>query len=276
MIQSDTLYITDSASCRYVIVDLFPIKRDTVLPISALWGNESVKETQSYHTGTIMHQKMNRVSTLRTSDEILSALILAFFILLVFFSREIIDIIPALLKSLFKLSNHAKLENKLALSKQRDVVTIVAALYFPVLVTLMFGDYLINKYEIPPLHYMLISIGCLFGIWLARKTVFNLLSWIANDKNTFRMIEKIGHNHLIISVIFSFPAILANFIWPDIPAPVAINILTACCLFVYVFYLIRGYQIIISHHYSHFFYILYLCAVELLPVALIVNFILSY
>ncbi|MFA6335297.1 MAG: DUF4271 domain-containing protein [Bacteroidales bacterium] len=268
MLQQDTLYITDSASCRYIVTDIYISQKDTILPIDSLWSTKTLTHTVSLQPG--------QPGTLKNSDDILSALILAFFVLLVFFSREVINVLPAVLKSLFKLKNHFKLEDKLALSNQRDVVTIIAALYFPVLITLMSGDYLIGKYQILPLSYLLISLGFIFAYWLLRKTLYNILSWVTKDKITFKLVEKIGYNHLIISVIFSFPSILINFIWPGISDYIIINILVISLLFVYVFYIIRGYQIIIAHRYSHFFYILYLCAVELLPVALIVNFILSY
>lgn len=276
MVQHDTLYITDSISCRYIVTDIYTSQEDTILPIDQLWSARTLTHTAPLYSSTVSDQGRNFLDNLKNNDNILSALILGFFVLLVFFSREVIEVFPAVLKSLFKLKNHIKLEDKLALSKQRDVVTIIAALYFPVLITLMNGDFLTEDFGIYPLVFLLSSLTFILIYWLMRKAVGYLLSWVTNDKSTFNLIEKIGYNHLIISIIFSFPSIIINFLLPEISYSIIINILIFCCLFVFIFYIVRVYQIIISHHYSLFFYILYLCTVEILPVALIVNFILSY
>ncbi|MEN6618454.1 MAG: DUF4271 domain-containing protein [Rikenellaceae bacterium] len=269
MIQKDTLYITDSLSCKYIIIDRYVSQKDTILSIDSLWDHHTLTRTASPSS---FHQP----NGFKNGNDILSSLILAFFILLVLFSREIINVFPAVMNSLLKLKNHFKLEDKLALSAQRNVVTVIAALYFPVLVTLMNRGYIIAKYQLLPNYFLLISLAVIFGFWLLRKGLYGILSWLTKDNITFKLIEKIGYNHLIISVIFSFPAILLRFIWPEISDTIILNVLIFSLLLVFIFYIIRGYQIIISHHYSHFFYILYLCGVELLPVALLSNFILSY
>ena len=269
MLQQDTLYITDSVSCKYILIDKNISQKDTILPIESLWSSKSLAISTVNTTDKLPENN-------KANDNVLSSVTLAFFILLVLFSREIINIFPLIFKSIFKLKNHYKLEDKLALTRQRDVVSIVAALYFPVLITLMNSNYIADKYRLLPLNCLLISLLIIFVYWLIRKTLYGILSWVTKDKVTFKMIEKIGYNHLIISVIFSLPSILFRFIWPQISDITTLNTLLFCCLIVYCLYIIRGYQIIISHRYSHFFYILYLCGIELLPFAILANLILSY
>jgi hypothetical protein len=272
MIIKDTLFITDSVSCKYILVDIDTTEQQEFLPVDNLFGHHTLTKvpeilpaaSDNFSAGNKQH------------DEVLSTLVLAFFIIMVIFSREIINVIPAVLSSLFKLKNHFKLEDKLALSGQRTVVTIISALYFPVLLTLMNSDYILDSFQLLPQYFLLLCILTLFTLWLVRKGIYDLLSWLTKDKNTFRLIERIGYNHMIISVIFSLPAIFLSFFWPEIDPSTVLIVLISSVLFVFLIYLIRGYQIIISHHYSHFFYILYLCSIELLPIALISNFILSY
>lgn len=267
--QSDTLYITDSLSCKYILVDRFVSQKDTLPSIESLWGHHTlINSASSIHSG--------EADSVRSSDYVLSAIILTFFILLVIFSREVRKVLPATLNSLFKLSNHLKLENKLSLSNQRDIVTVIAALYFPIFITLLNSDRLIDNSQLQPKYFLLLSLAFIAGFWLLRKSLYSTLSWLTKDKNTFKLIEKIGYNHLIISVIFSFPIILLTFIWPQISDVFVFNVLICSTLFIFAVNLYRGYQIIISHRYSHFFYILYLCGIELLPIALLLNFILSY
>jgi len=269
MHQQDTLYITDSTSCRYLILDQDISQKDTILPIESLWSQRSL---------TLSTTKLPYVQNgdNDSEDNVISSVTLAFFILLVLFSKEVINIFPIIFKSLFKLKNHYKLEDKLALSRQRDLVTIVAALYFPVLITLMNSHYIVEKYDMQPFRYFIYFILFIFAFWFVRKTLYSILSWVTKDKVTFKLIEKVGYNHLIISVFFSLPSILIRFIWPQISDSITLNTLLFSCLVVYFVYIFRGYQIIMSNRYSHFFYILYLCGIELLPLSIIANLILSY
>jgi len=269
MLQQDTLYITDSVSCKYILIDKNISQKDTILPIESLWSQRNLTLSAS-------KPSFNQPDNNNSGDNILSSVTLAFFILLVLFSKEVINIFPIIFKSLFKLKNHYKLEDKLALSRQRDLVSIVAAFYFPVLITIINSQYIVDKYDLLPIKYFLFFLLFIFAFWFIRKTLYNILSWVTKDKVTFKLIEKIGYNHLIISVFFSLPPILIRFIWPQISDITTINILLFSCLFVYCFYIFRGYQIIMSHRYSHFFYILYLCGIELLPLSIIANLILSY
>jgi len=269
MIVRDTLFITDSVSCKYILVDIDTSQQQVFLPVDNLFGHQTL-------TKAIASPVPHLSSGYKQNDEILSTLVLAFFIIMVIFSREIINVLPAAINSLFSLKNHYKLEEKLALSGQRNVVTAISALYFPVLLTLMNSEYIFDSFNLLPQYFLILSILSLFVIWLVRKGIFDLLSWLTKDKNTFKLIERIGYNHMIISVVFSLPAILLRFFLPETDPSFILNVLIFSFLFVYLFYIIRSYQIIISHRYSHFFYILYLCSIELLPIALLSNFILSY
>ncbi len=269
MTQKDTLYITDSTCCKYIVIDRISSQSDTIFPIEKLW------KTTTY-AGSLPPQSYENHNNSNGSSDAVSAIVLAFFVILIIFSREVINVIPASLSSLFKLKNHFKIEETLLLSAQRDIVAIIASIYFPVLIILMNREMITDNFSFSPPILILILISFFLIFWFFRKSVFSILTWVTKDKTTFKLVEKISYNHLIISVIFSFPAIFLRFIWPETPEITIINTLLFCILFIYTFYLIRGYQIILSHHYSHFFYILYLCTVELLPVALLANLILSY
>jgi hypothetical protein len=256
-------------TCSYPFEYSYTPQKDSIKSVSILWGGDN----QQY-TGSI--ESIKSVSANSGDDYVVSIFFLAFFILVLICSKEIINVYPSVIKAFFKLKNHIRLEERLAISNQRDIVTAVVVLYYPLLISLMFGDMIGSVYKIPPRIYLLISIAILTALWIVRKGMFCMLSWLTKDKNTFRFIEKISFNYLIVSVIFTFPAAFITFFWPDIPDLIILKILLYCCLFVFFIYLTKGFQIIISHRFSLFFYILYLCALELLPIALIANLILSF
>ena len=209
------------------------------------------------------------------TDVLLSFIILAFFVILIFFSREILTVIPSVFRSTFNLKNHYKIEEKLSLSNMRNVVFLVSLIYFPVIVTIMAGSYIQLRFGIYPPLFLILFFGILILLGIVKKLIFKLLSWLNRDKNTFTLLEKVGYNHIILATIVTFPSLLAQVVTNEYSGEIQIYAMIICVLPVYILYLIRSSQIIIGQRYSHFFYILYLCGAEFLPIVLIVHFILS-
>ncbi|MCK9628237.1 MAG: DUF4271 domain-containing protein [Bacteroidales bacterium] len=255
-------------TCTYPNEYIYNPQNDSVMPVSSLWSASTEYYTIDMPSGPPRNE-------FAKNDIIISGIFLAFFVLLIISSKEILNVYPAVIKSFFKLKNHIKLEERLAISNQRDIVAGVVLLYYPILITLTFDDLIIKKYNIIPELYLVIIFVALTCLWLVRKGLFNLLSWLMREKNAFRFIEKISYNYLISSVIITFPAAMTGFFWPGISDDTIVKTLLYCSLFVYFIYLTKTWQIIISRRFSLFFYILYLCTLEFLPIALIVNLILS-
>jgi hypothetical protein len=267
MFQTDTLYITDSVSCRYLVYNTYSAQGENVLPIDSLWRS-STKNL------TIVPAPAGNVTS-EKPDVFLSGIIISFFILLVVFSREIISTLPAVLKALTCLRDHCKLEEKLALTQQRNVVFVISLIYFPVIITLLADNYVSQEFNIYPPFFLIGFFVFLLLFGLAKKLIFKLLSWINRDKVTFNLLEKVGYNHVIIAAIFTFPSVLIKTFSSLITEEEVVFIMAISVLPILFIYLFRSYQIIIGHRFSHFFYILYLCGAEILPLVLIANFILS-
>lgn len=240
---------------------------DNVNPVDTLW------ETGTKIISSI--PPVNDTGSYAISDTPLSIIILAFFVILVFFSREIITVIPSALKSAFNLKNHYKSEEKLSLSSMRNLVFIISLIYFPVIITIMAGSYIELRFGIYPPLFLIIFFGVLIVLGVVKKLIFKLLSWLNRDKHTFTFIEKVGFNHIILATIVTFPALLTQLVTDDYSGETQIYAMIICTLPVYILYLVRTFQIIIGQHYSLFFYILYLCGAEFLPIVLLVHFILS-
>lgn len=208
-------------------------------------------------------------------DILLSFIILVFFVGLVVFSRELLTVIPNVIKSTFNFKNHYKIEEKLSLSNMRNVVFVISLIYFPMIVTIMARGFIEEQLSLYLPLFLLFSFIALVSVGLAKKLILLLLAWLNKDKLTFSFIEKVGFNHVIIASIITFPALLMKLLSDDISGELLVYTMAFSILPIYILYLVRGYQIIIGQHYSHFFYILYLCGAEILPIVLIVHFILS-
>ena len=147
MFRSDTLYITDSVSCRYFVYKTYSAQGENILSIDSLWRS-STKSLTIVPTPAVN-------ITPEKPDLFLSGIIISFFILLVVFSRELISTIPALLKAFTNLRDHFKIEEKLALTQQRNIVFIISLLYFPVIITLLADNYVSQEFNIYPPYFLI-------------------------------------------------------------------------------------------------------------------------
>lgn len=267
MPRTDTLYLTDSSSCKLLIVDFYPIQKDSVKSINQLWSSTTKIVTDSTPLPVSKYEDLQ--------NNLMSGIIFAFFIALIIFSREILVITPAITKTLFSYKNHIKLEEKLGLTNQRNIVAMLSVFYIPLIILLIAGKTIEAETGMFKPYFYLASVGVLLSYWILKKTMFGLISWITREKNAFYMIEKFSYNHIILLSLLSFVIFIVLLADPSISEQTLFMCLLAIALFVYSIYLIRTCQIIIKHSFSIIFYILYLCAVELLPISLFINFILS-
>ncbi|HCT94945.1 MAG: hypothetical protein A2X19_10305 [Bacteroidetes bacterium GWE2_39_28] len=267
MMVRDTITITDSLSCRFIVLerDQFFTARK-VLPVDSLWNTTVI--SQSY-PGDIS-------GTSPGESYLDSSLIMLFIIITLFFFREILNTIPSIFKSLLSHKEHVRLEEKLSASTQRNITALIAALFFPIFLTITIGDTVSAYSGIPSLLQFIFALGVVVVYWIFKSFVLNFLGWITKNKQIFNLIGKIGYNHLIMAALFSTPILLSHFFIPELEFSLFYKLLIYCIVLIYVLYLIRVYQTIIINRFSHIFYIVYLCSVELLPIALFANFLLSY
>lgn len=237
------------------------------LPVDSLWGRAS---------SSIPARKYNLPENHSDSPGIaVSLFAMIFFLALILFSREIFSTVRFLAGSFYRLRDQYRNEEKLSYTSQRNLTAFIFSAFYPLLLTLVFGDILIDFLPFSKTGLLFTFLGAMAAVWLSRMAAFKFLSWITRDKNSFRLVERISYNHIIISVLLTFPAVLTIILLPGVEVVTQLMILAICCLLVYILFLVRSYQIIISNHYSHFFIILYLCTLEFLPTVLIANFILS-
>jgi flagellar biosynthesis protein FlhB len=263
----DTITITDSLSCRFIVLEreqVFTARK--VLPVDSLWN-----------TTVISQSHMGEIREISTGESYLeSSLILLFIIITLFFFREILNTIPSIFKSLLSHKEHVRLEEKLSASTQRNITALIAALFFPIFLTITIGDTVSAYSGIPGWLQFVFGLGLVIAYWVFKSLVLKFLGWITKNKHIFNLIGKIGYNHLIMAAIFSTPILLSRFFIPELEFSLFYKLLIYCIVLIYVLYLIRVYQTIIINRFSHIFYIVYLCSVELLPIALFANFLLSY
>lgn len=266
---ADTITVTNLLYSRFIVVEKsYPDSNETIKPMNQLWSS----------TTLISHNKSDfvKIEEEHPDDYFISSLMLLFFILTAIFSRELVITFPNIFKSLFSFKKQVKWESKLSESNQRNIAALLAAIYFPLFIAFSFGDYFDTQYGIERFFLLAASAIIILSYWIFKSIILRFLGWITKSKVTFILVGKIGYNHLILSVFMSFPFFLIPLFKTQADYDSLLKWLSICILSAYVLFLIKGYKAIISSHFSHFFYILYLCTVELLPIALMTHFLLSY
>ncbi len=126
------------------------------------------------------------------------------------------------------------------------------------------------------------SIGINFLLCLAsvavyftlRYALFRILGW-TNRCSIFKYLNRLYYTYSIMGIVLITLIFLVYMVFPSIPASGIIACIATVAAVTLCAYFIRGYQIIISNGFSHFFWILYLCTLEILPLLVIGHIILS-
>ncbi len=118
--------------------------------------------------------------------------------------------------------------------------------------------------------FVIFSIGCcsILAYFFIKRVALYLLRWLHKD-NVFISVFKMS----ITFAILNYTLIICGFIIYRAIESISPAILikySYICTFVSLFlYYVNGYKIFLSNGFSHFFYILYLCTLEILPLLVI-------
>lgn len=271
MLQRDTITIIDSLTCSFIVIDNMQEHsvKEVINPVDSLWGSQTLSKTLP---GDFLVAKQVK----SPYGYVVSGFVLLFFVLLLLFFREVVATIPNIVKNSFNFRAQRVQEEKLSAVNQRNITALIGALFITLFVVLTFGNYF--KKSTGAENYMLIplSLGIMASYWVFKSLMLKFVGWVSKVRHPFWLIGKIGYNHLILAATFTIPVIIVPIFITQFNEIFLLKFLAISYIAVFFLYLIRVYQIITSYHFSHFFYILYLCTVEILPIALFTNFLLSY
>lgn len=243
--------------------------KEGFMPVDSLWGAQTLSSTLQQNTIAPKHKKEN-------SNHFTSGFALLFLILLFLFFREILFTVPNIIRNTFNLKGQKALEERLSSVNQRDITALMGALFLTLFIVITFGNYFEESTGIQSFLLIPASFGVIVGYWVFKSLMLRFAGWLSKAKQPFLLIGKLGYNHLILAAIATIPVILIPIFTTEFNEALLLKMLIYCYLALFVLYFIRVYQILISYHFSHFFYILYLCTVEILPIALFINFLLSH
>lgn len=107
---------------------------------------------------------------------------------------------------------------------------------------------------------------------LFRRIFFSLLSWV-NSNGIFMVVNKISYSYLVLWILFALAGLILNTVFLHLDFSLIALYLMAGAFLTFMLYFIRGYQLIVANGFSQFFYILYLCTLEILPMIILAHLI---
>ncbi len=238
-----------------------------VLPASNAWPESSIACTDVVDIAT--------GADLPFVDSIANLCIVSAIIILFLFAfSRIMEGIFAIASSVFNAKKLLAIERQANLYGSRNVLLVFSLI---VSVFIFINDSLTknlieNNYPLG-IRFLLVFIVIIL-YFTARYIVFKVMDWV-NRKPVFKYINRFYYTHAILSILLLTLGFLFLMIFPNIPVVYIRSYTIGIASFTLLLYFTRGYQLIISNGFSHFFWILYLCTLEILPSIAILHLILS-
>lgn len=200
---------------------------------------------------------------------VLILLIIVFFL---FAYERILEGLHYILSSFLSLKKMLIIENQYNTQVSRNTLLIFSAIVLSFILANHNEEAEIvdNTYPVV-FRFLLIFVG-LAGYLLFKRVFFQILSWV-NCSNVFMTVNKISYSYMILWILIVLVGAILNAVFFNLDFSLVALYVCLSAILVFPLYFIRGYQLIISNGFSQFFYILYLCTLEILPVMILVHLI---
>ena len=189
-------------------------------------------------------------------------------VLLIVELLDYLRVFPHLLRCLPRWKGNVELEHSVSLARTRNTVALVAALIF-----VLTADYFSLvapsfRLQVSPEWRLVVCAGLLAGMIIVRRLCYLATPMRSRTSEFASTMRHTIYNYLILLVSFMLPsALLLAAIGMDLSA--ARTVLIAEIAVFYLVHLIRSSQILHSR-YGSLATILYLCALEILPVGILI------
>ena len=239
----------------------------TTYAIEKLWPESyNVLETITSGTGDVVLSFTDTVTNFG-----IVGLVIGFFL---FAFGRIADGLEVVIVSLFNYKELTKIEGQTNLFMSRNILLMFSLL----VLAFMFANsgllYYMNGHKFPVGVTFALTLAIFFVYFMARQISFSILNWV-NKRSFFKYISRVYYTHLTVAAVFSIVGLALYMIFPHMGRPLLIYYLYPLLALISVIYFVRCYKIIISNGFSNFFWILYLCTLEILPLVVLGHVILS-
>ena len=111
----------------------------------------------------------------------------------------------------------------------------------------------------------------LASLALFRLAGCRMLGWLTSRQAAFRAVERVNEAVCVLAMAASFPVFLLGWLAPAVPHWLLWILLAVIALIAALVYVWRGGKIILATQFSIYYWVLYLCALDFLPICVVVN-----
>ena len=140
--------------------------------------------------------------------------------------------------------------------------------------TIPFFAYTCCKVGVSSLNFWYVLL-VVVSFFLLRHVIYAVTAWLTGRDEPFQLLERTSLGCSLLPMAFSVPALVVFRIFPTVPEAVFGIYIAALCVFGAVVYFVRSYKIFTLSRFSSFFWFLYLCSLEILPMCVAINILVS-
>ena len=115
------------------------------------------------------------------------------------------------------------------------------------------------------------TLGLLLALVLFSWLSCRAMGWLGGDPATFRAVERVAQAVSVVAMAASFVVLMLGWVLPELPRWMLVALLAAMAAVAAAVFVWRGTAIILQNRFSILFWVLYLCALEFLPISVVVN-----
>ncbi|MBR0224341.1 MAG: DUF4271 domain-containing protein [Bacteroidales bacterium] len=115
------------------------------------------------------------------------------------------------------------------------------------------------------------TLTALVALLLFRKLACLLAGWLGGRQAAFHAVERTGSTIGVLVMLASVPALLLGWLVPETPLWLLWTLIALPAAAGIVLYFRRGLSLLLQTEFSPFFWVLYLCVLEILPICVVVN-----
>ena len=119
------------------------------------------------------------------------------------------------------------------------------------------------------------TLAAFLGLWLFRKLVYWTVGWLSSRPAVMRSVERTGYAFGVAAILLSCVVAVVVWLVPATPLWLRWGWMGLVAVVAFLFYARRSFSLIFSAGFSPFFWVLYLCGLEILPICVVVNLLIN-
>jgi len=206
-------------------------------------------------------------NTVMQTDIYSSFFCLAVIVVLLIARKYIYHSLIPIIRCCFRFSQTIKAEDNISLGQGRIILFIFSLLNISMLSFYYIQTYRTDLFDAYNWFLVLIFFLAYTLLYALRWLVFGFVGWVIKRQSEFSFLARGLRDYLILVAVFTLPFTFVTLLsWPS-AMKLLITLCSTAIIISYLLFLIRTLRYFIYVRFSVFFWILYLCTLEIAPIA---------